>query len=322
LQLSWYFIRLNPIITQAESDYLDYIYDHPGAHPEDNTGYEKIHNDRSKYYAIAKLWYKPLSWLTFSVTQTNLISGRVPQITDFFPLILYHNTFEDGMYGVPVSATMQAVPYKGIKIYATYYFYDAAVADETGSSHNANASAYQGGFSLLSTPFFTLGPGRFRLDGEFNWVDPWTYNKFYSLRKFTSRFVYVDPYSGRYWVDYPLGFYLGPDAMELAFRLAYGQPDKWEAQLSWQHRIKGEIDLYGYGLDSDYSHQADFPVNGGLSGTKEYSDILSLDGYFTPVPNVKLNGWFSYHWVRNRFNAAGEQAYYGELGISCIWKIF
>ena len=85
----------------------------------------------------------------------------------------------------------------------------------------------------LSDPFFKLMGGRFRLDGEISYIDPWVYGKYYSLRQFTSHIIYVEHYGDRLWVDYLLGFYLGPDAVDIHLSLVYGIAGEREVELHW-----------------------------------------------------------------------------------------
>jgi len=333
LHLPWvsysaYLVRLNPIMTKEESDYLDAIYAGVISNPEDNTGYEKIRKDKTKHLAASKLEFRPWDWLTLTITQFNLIGGRYPQFIDFNPLIIFHNTYEEGMYGVPLDLTFTAVPLAGLKLYGEFYLYDVQSSEEVGSSGNPAAAAYQIGLTALSDPYFRLGPGRFRLDCEFNLVDPWVYGKYNDLRKFTSRIVYVEPYEGRFWVDYPLGFYLGPDALALSLELSYGRPGEWEASLSWLREGKGAVDLYGYGEDSDFSHQEDFHRQGLLTHNDkeglevQWSDTVKLAGYLLPRKNLTLSAWASLTWVRNHFGEPGDDQLYPRLGLSAVWKLF
>jgi len=322
---SSYIINLNPIITSNESDYLNSLdFDEYRKLEPNGTKNGDPYMDRFKNLVLSKITIVPWHWLGISATQCNLVGGRPLEISDFNPLLIFHNNFDEGTYSVPLSVTATVVPYKGIKIYGEWYFYDAPAGDEVDSDENAFAMGYQLGFTILSNPFFQLGPGRFRLDAEITYVDPWTYGKAYDLRKFTSRFVYVESFVGRFWVDYPLGFYLGPDVIDIHCSVSYGIPGEWEAELHWNTTAKGGVDLYGWGKDNDYYNigEAGYPLSWAPTGTVEWTHALTLSGYWTIMQGVTVTAWYRLQHIKNRFNNADGGSFYNWAGMSISWKIF
>jgi hypothetical protein len=320
VNISFYLIQLNPTISSGESDYLLGILKN---NPEVNASANgDSYIERSKYYALAFIGLKPVDWLLITIMQTNLIGGRFPWFSDINPLALYHNNFAEGVYSVPLDVSIVALPYKGIKLFFDIYLYDLSVGDETNPDINPGAFAYQAGFTMLSNPFFELGPGRFRLDGELTLVDPWTYGKYYDLRKFTSRIIYVESFVGRFWIDYPLGFYLGPDVIDFHLSLKYGIPSRWEAELLWQLTGKGQIDLYGFGPDSDYSDIAGYGQISAPSGIVEWKNDLELSGYYVPVNGLKISLWYRFRTVFNQYNVLDKSGFYHFLGLEADWKIY
>ncbi|MBN2531845.1 MAG: hypothetical protein JXB88_03080 [Spirochaetales bacterium] len=322
VSLSCYVISLNPTISQNESDYLDDMYEND-TNPESNTHYNgKTYTERLKHLVMANLILTPLSWLSVRISQLNLVGGRPLEIYDFNPLMIFHNNYQEGTYSVPISLSATIVPYKGIKLYIDYFFYDVPLGDEVGETSNPGAAAYQGGFTLLSTPFFNTGPGRFRLDGEVSYVDPWVYGKFYNLRKFTSRIISAEPSVGRFWVDYPLGFYLGPDVIDVHLCLSYGLPGKWEAILHWNMNGMGEIDLYGWGEDNDYTHAGEYPESHAPTGTVQWTNDITLSGNWVIIKNLTLSAWYRIRIVENQYNAEGDNFVFHYTGINAQWKIY
>ena len=264
LSVSWYLLRLNPTTTEAERKYIDDI--NSGAVPDPDTGYaySPIPNENAKSLAIGRLTWRITPWATIALTQHDLVGGRGIQLSDFNPLILFHDLFQDGVYDVPPMIEASVVPFPGLRLYGQFLVYDAVVGDETNTS-NAGAAAYQAGLAAVMRPFAPESPlswARLRLDAEFTFVDPWTYGKHLSQRQFTSRFILVEPGHGRFWVDYPIGPSFGPDGWELDGRLAAGRPEGPELALLASFREKGSIDLLGYGDDSDYAHQSDYRRSG------------------------------------------------------------
>lgn len=319
---------LNPVISNMESDYLDYLYA-LNENPEPNSHVNgKIFTDRIKNYVNIHVVIRPWPWLSLSLMQTNLVGGRPLDLADFNPLLIIHNNFDEGTYSCPLLLSASVVPFGGLKLYTEFLFYDAAAGDELAVTTTQGAIALQGGFTLLSTPLFDAGPGRFRLDGEITYVDPYCYGKYYDLRKFTSRFMFIDRgmSPARHFVDYPLGFYLGPDCLDIHAALSYGKPGSWEAEIEWQTTGKGEIDLYGYGDDAEYSTQ---PTTGlAPSGIACWIHSLGASFYFQPFAGLTLRCWYRVSFVYNRFdpatrtNTPGDNMIFHYAGVSATWSLF
>ncbi len=340
LNLGWfvfssYLIRLNPIVTPAESEALMSMSAQDN--PEVNARYEMPFYERSKHVAIHKLFLFPFPWLGLGFSELNLIGGRTPQLADFSPIIIFHNTFEEGCNNVAMSITAQVVPIAGLKLYGEFYMDEAVVADETNKYYKPGAGGYQIGFTLLSDRYFSLEPGRFRLDGEFSLVDPWCYDRWYDFKKFTSRMVFVETgQETRNWVDYPFGYYLGNDVVDTHLRLAYGKPGVWETALTWHRSGLGSIDLYGWGSDSLFSHTTEetLPLTGAPTsreGIRPYEPskvVAQWNNSFRFDFNVYLaNGlkggfWASYTGVKNRFNIEGNDVSLFDVGVNLAWKVF
>ncbi len=325
--LSCTVVTLNADISSMESDYLDYLYVQ-NQNPEPNaTDNGKIYRDRLKTYISNNLVIRPWDRLSFSITQTNLVGGRPIDIADFNPLIILHNNYDDGTYSVPLLCSATVVPLKGVKVYAEFMLYDLVAGDESNYSNtNPGAIGLMTGFTLLSTPYFEAGPGRFRLDFEFAYIDPFAYGKYYDLRKFTSRFTYLDPGAGRYWVDYPLGYYLGPDCIDFHALLSYGRPGDWDVGLEWETTGQGSVNLHGYGSDGDY--QTGVNAGSAPSGNAQWSHSIKGSFSFAPLTNLMIDLWYRLTFVNNRFdpslrqNVPGDNRVYHSLGLAATWKIF
>ena len=264
LSLSAYYVRLNPYMTDDERYYLDAIYANPDLDPDEAAYYELVHTEAEKNIAICRLTWRIAPWATLVLTQHDLVGGRSMQLSDANPLLIWHNLFQEGVYGVPAMVEFSATPARGLRLYGEYMLYDAMVADEVGTeSGNAGASAYLAGLSaILPLRSGPLAGSRLRLDAEAVLTDPWVYGKYVSQRQFTSRFVFVEPYYGRVWVDYPIGPEFGPDCFDLDLRLALGRPGGPELALRGGYRLRGSIDLLGYGDGCDYTNKSEYRRQG------------------------------------------------------------
>jgi len=327
LSLSWYYIRLNPYLTDDERYYMDAVNKYPNLNADPTAYYELIDTAAEKNLAIGRLTWRICPWATVVLTQNDLVGGRSMQLSDFNPFILWHNLFQEGVYGVPGMLEASVVPLKGLRLYGQYLLYDANVADEVGSGDdNAGASAYLAGFNWILKPFDQGGAQadtRIRFDLEATYTDPWVYGKAYSLRQFTSRFIFVEPYYGRIWVDYPIGPSFGPDCADLDLKISFGKPEGWDLALTGGYRIMGSIDLIGYGAGSDYSHQSDYHYSGlvmVLNG--QLPDQRLRVGFEAASPAFQI-GRLSYHgtaslqgtWSQNYGFSPGAQRFWADASL-------
>jgi hypothetical protein len=341
---SWYLIRLNPILSDAERAELESINDGSISNPEVNADNQVTYTESAKHLAVHKFLFTPFPWLSLGIAELNMIGGKTPQLADLNPLTLFHSNFDEGTTNQTMSITAQAAPLAGVLLYTEFFLYEKVMSTERQDGYKPTARAFQAGLTALSTPYFSFGPGRLRLDAELAYVDPWCYARWYDLKKYTSRFVYVEPGHGRIWVDYPLGFYLGPDAVQYRARLAYGDPGRWETALSWKTWGKGGVDLYGWGDESDYPNpvtgveteylgltitDAPSPGPDGLPVFWSHELTASLD--FVPrvrreglkaLRNLSVSAWGSLKWMRNRYHISGDDRFAWQLGTQCVWSLY
>ena len=263
---SWYLVRLNPYLTEDEERYLDAVRAYPSLRADPGAYHELIGTEAEKNIAVGRLTWRICPWATVALTQHDLVAGRSIQLSDFNPLLIWHNLFQEGVYGVPAMLEASVTPMPGLRLYGQFMFYDATVADETSDGiENAGASAYLAGATAVLRPFAESGKlsgSRIRLDAEFVLTDPWVYGKAYSYRQFASRYIFVEPNSGRHWVDYPIGPEFGPDGADIDLRVSLGRPGAAELKLGLNYHEQGSITLIGYGDGSDYAHKEEYGRDG------------------------------------------------------------
>ena len=325
-----YLIRLNPVLSSGEMQYINYLYDNwnEDSFVEPNASWNPRTFDQSKHYILSKLSLSPLNWLHFDFTQMHLVGGRVPQLPDFNPLMVYHNLYEEGQYSVPVSFAIALLPIDGLKLFGELLIYDLEFGNETISedSTNPNALAYEVGITYVTPQLKKPKNGYFRFDYEWNYVMPWTYVEESSYRNMTSRVVFTDPYNGRKWVDFPLGFYLGPDSFESCFS-ALLRKGRWNVRLEWTFTGKGSVYLEGYGPSSPIANKALYSQNGLLTEKPNeritYENDISITGNIAlPVRSgeLSLTSKLGVHHRQNISHVPGRDDIYPVAAIGIQYK--
>jgi hypothetical protein len=327
ISFSWYLVRLNPYLTEDEERYMDAVRAYPSLRSDPGAYHELIATEAEKSMAIGRLTWRICPWATVALTQHDLVAGRSIQLSDFNPLLLWHNLFQEGVYGVPAMLEASVVPIRGLRLYGQFLFYDATVADETSSGiENAGASAYQAGMSAVLKPFAggPLDGSRLRLDAEFTLTDPWVYGKAYSYRQFASRYIFVESGSGRYWVDYPIGPEFGPDGADLDLRASLGRAGGAELALSAGYREQGSITLIGYGDGSDYAHKEEYDRDGlvfvkaGEAAQRRFRLGLDASSPEWPVGSLGIRAKLSIAatWVENFGCSPGDGRFWLDASLA------
>ncbi|MBN2511094.1 MAG: hypothetical protein JXB03_12515 [Spirochaetales bacterium] len=312
-------IRLNPVLSSGEMQYINYLYDNweAGSFTEPNASWNPRIFDQSKHYIVSKLGIHPQPWLHIDLSQIHLVGGRVPQLPDFNPLMVYHNLYEEGQYSVPISIAAALLPLPGLKIYGEVLIYDLEFGNELASSNstNPNALAFQAGFSYALRPGYT-GKGTLRFDAEWNYAMPWVYAEESSYRNMSSRMVFTDPYRGRKWVDFPLGFHRGPDSFEQYCAVTFRETT-WDLGLSWTFSGKGSVYLEEYGTASPVARKDEYKQKGLLTERDGericYEHDLRLSGNVImalPAGELSLRAELGLHAARNLNHVPGYDKLY------------
>lgn len=139
------------------------------------------------------------------ISELNIVGGKVPDLIDLGPVLIYHNTYGEGFSNVTGGMDF-SVSYKDmIKLYGELVIDDASTLTESQDSYKPGAQAYNIGLSarIEDTKFWV----------EYAETSEWMYvtNYLPYLRINVRKFFIQNFPSNRYFVDYPLGFIYGPD---------------------------------------------------------------------------------------------------------------
>lgn len=182
--------------------------------------------------------------LRIGLGELNIVGGRVPDITDFSPVLIYHNTYGEGWSNVTGSIDFSLVYKNTLKIYGEFVLDDFQGPTEIGSSYKPGAYGFNiGGEFTVPVSF-----GNVNLWMEYGETSEWMYvtNYLPYLRINVRKFYIQNVPGARFLVDYPLGFIYGPDAKMFSFGIT-GNIQKYGINYSVEYNrlIKGQVDDNG-----------------------------------------------------------------------------
>ncbi len=253
---------------------------------------DRIYNTPAKHIIGHRFDFQPWEWVRFGIGEVNAVGGKSLDLTDFSPVIIYHNTYGEGYSNVMLSVDFSVVPFNGLNIYGEFTLDDYAGPTEPSKKGKPKAYAYGGGIEYAFN-FLESGTGSAAF--EIYHTDTWIYNRWQPLLKMTNRTITKSELPGaRDTNEYPLGFKYGPDVNAFAvFVDAFY--DKFSAKVRFEHFTQGEIDLrtpylYMDDPEDDIDDEAQYPEE-DYPGLYDFTGPV---GETTSANIVTLTG--SYRW--------------------------
>lgn len=225
--------------------------------------YDKIKNNGDNYYERIKMFaghkidFRFYENFVLSLMEAHIIGGKSPDFNMINPLFIFHNTYTEE-YSNVIAGIDLSYKDENSKYYVSFAV-DNWNLDVEKHSHPKQL-AYLGGFEKEIK--------NITVDFEYARTSRWIYNRDNEYLKFTNRrHMQVDYIvKNYYYIDYPIGYYLGPDAETFNLGLKY-KNIKFVYQKIW----KGELNLR-----SDYGKVEDKDNWFSLCGIVEKRDRFSL----------------------------------------------
>jgi len=240
------------------------------------------------------------NWGWLSLTEQALIAGKSPAFRDFNPWMIWHDNYGDGYTKSSLMLETGFHPINGATVYGQINFEDIAspVGETVGETAPTTLGALAGWHQVFLED--TLWKIDARLDAIY--TDPAYNNHRLPLLKMASRRLYRSNYRAQgadsantpyfadsYIVDYPLGYFRGPDAIDLWFDASlHNKMEQWRMGLQIAWLRQGSMSLENT-WDEAASH------SGALSGIeeKEFRIAIDLQKQWNTFGVDALLGWQS-----------------------------
>jgi hypothetical protein len=203
---SYSLISVDPDLTATES-YLQ----------SKNVSNGVIYNEPSKTIVAHRLDFKLGKNFRMGVGELNLIGGKVIDLQDISPLIIFHNIYSAPYQNVLGSFDFSWVIVPNFMLYGEIAFDDIRLLSESEKSPMEYGLSFGGRFSSNALN------GNFVGSIEFSHTSDWMYNcRTQPYLKFSNRVVMMSNFpSGMNFFDYPIGFKYGQSADMLSVTLNY-----------------------------------------------------------------------------------------------------
>lgn len=219
------------------------------------------------------------------VLETSVVGGKELEFRSFNPFMYWHDNYATGYTSAATSLELGLKPIRGARFYGQMNMEDinSPVGEDDDKGTSRSIINYLVGYSQ-EIPTARYGLFSFRFDVVL--TDPASNNSKLPLLKYTGRKLYrsnyreqgdVD-YADAYFVDYPVGYRRGPDALDLWLNLGWKYKNRSvELSLAWLRQ--GDKELY-----SDYNSALD--ASGFTTGLEEAQYIVDV------LYQDKIWNWF------------------------------
>lgn len=258
------------------------------------TGDEQMPNQRNRTYTenVKNLLFHRFGVETNRfwayVVEESMVGGKELEFRSLSPFIYWHDNYATGYTAAATSVEAGYKTHYGAKFYGQLQMQDinSPVGEDDDKGTSRSILNYMVGYYQ---EFETSRFGTFSLRMDVVRTDPAANNEKLPLLKYTSRRNYrsnyrdqddVD-YADAYFVDYPVGYRRGPDAIDLWLDLGWTRGvHSLTLELAWLRQ--GDKELF-----TDYNiAQAS---EGATSGVEEAQYMLDV------LYQMKVNGWFSFY---------------------------
>lgn len=261
-----------------------------------------------------------LDFLWFSLTEMSMIGGKALEFRSFNPFMFLHNNFAGGYTKASTTFEIGARPAKGSEFYGQINIEDLkSPVGEKGGASNRMMLSYMVGYSQTIE---TARIGTFKYQFDVVLTDPVYNHGRLPLLAYTSRQMYRSNYRDQsdkdfadmYYVDYPIGYRRGPDALDLWFTASW-QYGLNLIELELAYLQQGDKELY----DSYESAMEADEVLSGIVETQWLMNLLYNRQMFSFL-NIYLGGGMRYVENHDHIKNKNDTDFWLRSGVSLSFE--
>lgn len=274
-------------------------------------------NYREQYKAFLghRLEARVTDRLSLALSEAVIFGNKYPEMGNINPVSIFHSIFAPEYSNVMASVEANYSAMKGLDLYLQVAMDELQISLEDSGSR-PGALGYLGGAKYA----FPLHEGFMTVSLEGAWTDPFLYNRWHPLTRFTARrryWSYIE--DGYMYVDKPIGYRYGPDAVVCYLGAEYRVPASFSLGADVTMKFMGELND---SLSDPFSYDTGDSANdkNSPSGTVEREIVVGLHGEKHVNEKFRVGGDIYYINVDNYQNISGETINDLEIAVHCSYK--
>ncbi len=289
------YMGLDPWLTKEDKAYRD-------AHPDDFNGDYDDYNELFKAFLGHRIEIKILDNFSFALSEATMFGDKYINITELNPVFIFHNLFTPEYSNVMMALEADYTLFSGFNIYLQFVMDEFQVPGYESEDSRPGAMGLLGGFTFVKQA--AEGFLSFNIEGAF--TDPYLYNRWHPLTRFTNRrriwSTYLDKYE---YINKPIGYRYGPDAVVIYGAAQYEKSGEYMVAIDAKYTLFGEMND---SLDhpGTYDTGKDASNLGILSGTIEKDLVVGLHGKLQVTKMISAASDIYYIHINNYQHVSGD----------------
>ena len=265
--------------------------------PEDGNGLAGGYynfQEQFKAFLAHRVEFRTTEKLNLTVSEAVVFGNKYLNFTELNPVFVFHNLFSPEYSNALLSVEADYTIFKGLNLYLQYAVDEFQVPGYEGPDSRPGADGVLAGFRYIKPA--PSGSGYITLNGEAAMTDPYFYNRWHPLTRFTNRrriWSNIEPDKYEY-INKPIGYEHGPDAIVLYSKIGYINPLLFSASFDARYILKGELND---SLDDPLSYDTGDEANdqNTASGTAEKELVVGI--HSTVFPQRKFSYSADIYWI-------------------------
>jgi len=294
------YMGLDPWLTKQEKFYRD----GDGALNEkhDLGGDYDDYDELFKAFMAHRIEYKMRDNLSFALSEATMFGNKYINISELNPVFVFHNFFTPEYTNVMLALEADYTPFSGFNIYLQFVMDEFQVPGIEDEDSRPGAMGLLVGFTFIKPAL----EGFLTFNLEAAYTDPFLYNRWHPRTRYTNRRRIWSSHLDRYeYINKPIGYQYGPDAVVIYGAVQYEKSDKYMAAIDVKYTFLGEmndsLDYAGTYYTGVYASNLWAP-----SGTIERDLVLGLHGKLQLNKRISFASDIYYVHINNYQNDSGN----------------
>ena len=254
--------------------------------------------ERYKAFMAHRLEARITDKFTMAATEAIIFGNKYPEFGNMNPVSIFHSVFAPEYSNVIFSLEADYAIFRGFDLYAQVAMDEMKLSIENSKSARPTALGYMLGTRYL----FPAGDGIVKLTLEGAFTDPYLYNRWHPLTRFTTRrryWSYLD--DGYLYLDKATGYRYGPDAIVAYLAGEYRIPSDLKLKADVTLKYLGEKNTSLSEITSYHTDKKTTPT-----GTVERELDIGLHADKALSKHFSVGGDMYYVNIDNFGNVSGE----------------